>query len=162
MLPPSQWADAERALRQAYATDPDSLPRQPVAYCWWYQPGTVEEPERRPWFLPWETLGTILARPLIRAMRRRRNHAEQSWLWATWPPNHVGVYLRANADDRAAVVFQVDPGSFSTRSGSANGTLVGELEPNGAMVLETADGRAIWPVYNPMAPTSHAPRRPAT
>lgn len=162
MRPPSQWAEAERALRQAYATDPGSLPTQPVTYCWWFH----DEPSESFSMVP-ATLGAMVAEVIEAGVYRRRESAaiRRGGLPPAnlWGANRVAIYgLDSQAAALPTVTFEIDAGTFEAPSGAANGTLVGELEPNGAMVLETADGRAIWPVYNPTAPTSHAPRRPAT
>ena len=40
-----------------------------------------------------------------------------------------------------------------------NPIVVGELAPNGALVLIDATGNELWPTYNPRQPTVGAPRR---
>jgi hypothetical protein len=60
------------------------------------------------------------------------------------------------------VVFAVEPGTFTTRSGSASGEIIGELAPNGALGLEVTDDEGevwvIWPIYNPLASMRGAPK----
>jgi hypothetical protein len=61
------------------------------------------------------------------------------------------------------VVFAIEPGTFTTKTGEAEGTIVGELAPNGALGLEVVDDAegetwVIWPVAHPLATHRRAPR----
>jgi hypothetical protein len=79
---------------------------------------------------------------------RRRNLNPQP-VASIWP-------LDAPLGVPAELIFEVD---HETLRMEGDGLIVGELALNGTLCLETADGKALWPVYNPRHPAMRPPLR---
>ena len=142
---PSEWAEAQRELRERYEADPAGLPRLRVHWRT-VPPSAVPLPGG---IGPFALATTVVA--LVRLARRTlagKNLSTSAFV-AVWPEG-------APEGAEAALIFEV---ASNPAAAEGEGTLVGEPNLNGALCVETDDGPVLWPTFNPRPPAFNGQRR---
>jgi hypothetical protein len=87
----------------------------------------------------------------VRMLARRRRRGPAGTFVALW---RRGVGPATEPD----LVFRADPDELASLHGAADGTVLGEYAPNGALLVDLGD-RRVRPIYNPQRPSGDLTRR---
>jgi hypothetical protein len=142
---PSEWGDLQAVFRADYRRRRAELPCVAVHYR--VSPSESVTGPRGAGIVA--LVSTVRAGVQLgwRASRRRNlNPQPVASIWSLDAP--LGI--------PAELIFEVD---HEPPHMEGDGVIVGERSLNGALCLETADGTAVWPVYNPRRPAMAPPLR---
>lgn len=143
--PPGRWSGEQGRFRRGAPESLEGVDRGQVAFRWWMSEAYHDVPG----------LIATLVNIVQHFVRKRRREGQVSHPGGC----HIAIFTGdARVGDDPVLVFQVDDGTFLPPEGQGTGQIIGELAPNGTLLLRTDDGLDVWPIGHPRVPYPGSPQ----